>query len=111
MVAQPQEIQPHSIGSMFTTPTFDGAAVCKCATSFIANHEGRQFLITNWHVVAGRHPDSGQCLNSTGSVPDSLRSVTRQRTSDSGSRFSGRSSTTKATLSGSSTQCSGAVSM
>ena len=29
-------------------------------------------MVTNWHVVAGRDPDTGQPLDSQGAIPDSL---------------------------------------
>ena len=41
------------------------------ATAFVANHEGEHYLVTNWHVVTGRHPDTGQPM-STGAVLDDL---------------------------------------
>lgn len=43
------------------------------ATGFVALYAGRHFLVTNWHVVAGRHPGTGQPLNQvTGAVPDAV---------------------------------------
>lgn len=33
----------------------------------------RLSLITNWHVAAGRHPETGQCLDPRGPLPDRLR--------------------------------------
>jgi hypothetical protein len=43
------------------------------ATAFVATHEGEDYLVTNWHVVAGRHPSGGEALSSTLAVPDQLR--------------------------------------
>jgi hypothetical protein len=42
------------------------------ATGFVATHEDSAYLVTNWHVVAGRRPDDGTVLASTGAVPDSV---------------------------------------
>jgi len=42
------------------------------ATGFVAEHEGRHYLVTNWHVVAGRRPSDGVALATSGAVPDEL---------------------------------------
>jgi len=42
-------------------------------TGFVVQHDGQPYLITNYHVAAGRNPDSGQPRRSSGAVPDSLR--------------------------------------
>jgi len=42
------------------------------ATGFVAVSGGRHYLVTNWHVVAGRRPDNGDLLSPTGAVPDEL---------------------------------------
>lgn len=47
--------------------------VLSSATGFVVLHEDRPFLITNWHVLTGRHADSGELLSTaTGAVPDIL---------------------------------------
>ena len=42
------------------------------ATGFFYQHKGRSFLITNYHVVSCRHPNTGAVLNHQGIVPDTL---------------------------------------
>jgi hypothetical protein len=42
------------------------------ATAFVALHGGEHYLVTNWHVVAGRRPDDGSVLSPTEAVPDNL---------------------------------------
>jgi hypothetical protein len=42
------------------------------ATGFFYEHNGRSFLITNYHVVSGRHPETGAVLHPSGSCPDSI---------------------------------------
>lgn len=43
------------------------------ATGCVARRAGRSFLITNWHVLAGRRPDTGQAIHLTpGAVPDTV---------------------------------------
>jgi hypothetical protein len=43
------------------------------ATGFLASHGGLIYLITNWHVVTGRHAQTREVLSSNNAVPDSLR--------------------------------------
>jgi hypothetical protein len=38
----------------------------------VASYEGQNYLVTNWHVAAGRNPLTGQPMASTGAVPDAL---------------------------------------
>lgn len=42
------------------------------ATGFIITRRDRHFLVTNWHVVTGRHPDTNQARHQSLAVPDSL---------------------------------------
>ena len=42
------------------------------ATGFVVEREGRFFLITNYHVLAGRHPDTGRALDSALALPDTV---------------------------------------
>jgi len=42
------------------------------ATAFVALSQGRYYLVTNWHVVTGRNPKTGEILSETGGVPDRL---------------------------------------
>lgn len=45
------------------------------ATGSLWQHEDRHFLVTNWHVVTGRHVDTEEPLHKHGAVPDRLRVV------------------------------------
>jgi hypothetical protein len=42
------------------------------ATGFVYEHEGRTFLVTNCHVVSGRHAETQKVLAECGYCPDSL---------------------------------------
>jgi hypothetical protein len=42
------------------------------ATAFIYAHEGRMFLVTNWHVVTGLHAQDRKFLHSQCAVPNRL---------------------------------------
>jgi hypothetical protein len=45
------------------------------ATGFIVERDRRWYLVTNWHVVAGRRPDTGAILSPNGAVPDNVTIV------------------------------------
>lgn len=42
------------------------------ATCFFYRRGDRTYLVTNWHVVSGRHPETGLVLHSMGAIPDCL---------------------------------------
>jgi Trypsin-like peptidase domain len=52
-------------------PTVNGEEL-SIATGFLYQHNGRAFLITNYHVVSGRHPETGRVLHPSGYCPDSI---------------------------------------
>jgi hypothetical protein len=60
-----------SVASLFVQSSFNDQLL-STATAFTVEHAGENFLITNWHVVAGRRPDTGQPLSNTAAVPDQL---------------------------------------
>jgi len=43
------------------------------ASGFGVVYGGKPYLITNYHVASGRHPETGQPLHSSGGIPDTLR--------------------------------------
>ena len=45
------------------------------ATGFCVRKGDSTYLITNWHVLSGRNPDTGGLLSPTGAVPDEVRIV------------------------------------
>lgn len=69
-----RKVERPSLVSLFVQPSFGGNPISS-ATGFIARRPGytHYWLVTNWHVVAGRHPTTGQALDEkTGAVPDEL---------------------------------------
>jgi S1-C subfamily serine protease len=42
------------------------------ATGFVVEHDDKPYLITNWHVAAGRSPIDGQPRHYSGATPDKL---------------------------------------
>jgi len=43
------------------------------ATGFLVSHEGELYLVTNWHVLSGRHAETQAILSATGATPDAVR--------------------------------------
>jgi len=67
-------IQRPSLVSLLIQPSFQGRPISS-ATGFIAGREDGEdlWLVTNWHVVSGKDPTTGQALDQvTGAVPDGL---------------------------------------
>lgn len=42
------------------------------ATGFLCRFKGKYFLVTNWHVVTGRRPDTGEAIHKSLACPQSL---------------------------------------
>jgi hypothetical protein len=57
--------------SLVVNPLALGNAI-STATGFIATHEGVPYLVTNWHVVTGRSPETNKPLLRSAAVPDAL---------------------------------------
>jgi hypothetical protein len=55
-------IDPLSVRPVYLIQT-KGNEVLGTATGFIVSKGEKKYLITNWHVVAGRHPQSNQPIH------------------------------------------------
>jgi len=64
-------IDPLSARSLFVE-TYFGSTPLATASGFIVQKGGADSLITNWHVVSGRDPDTEQPLSSTAGIPDTI---------------------------------------
>lgn len=64
-------IDPLSIRPLYLIQV-NGNQVLGMATGFVVQKANDYYLITNWHVLSGRHPSSNEMLNPTGKTPDSL---------------------------------------
>lgn len=62
-------IDPLSASSLRVEPFFEQTALAT-ATGFTITFKGRPYLITNWHVVSGRDPDTGACLDRNAAIPN-----------------------------------------
>jgi len=67
-------IDPLSTSSLIVESRVNGKSL-GTATGFCIEANEKFFLVTNWHVVAGRNPDTGELLSNTGGIPDELRIV------------------------------------
>jgi hypothetical protein len=64
-------IRKPSYMSLVVMPLVRGSSLSG-ATGFIATHAGRAYLVTNWHVVSGRHPETNKTLLASAAIPDEL---------------------------------------
>lgn len=60
-----------SVASLPLELRFEGQAL-STATGFVIERNERRVLVTNWHVVTGRRPDTGALLSGSGGVPDEV---------------------------------------
>jgi hypothetical protein len=63
-----------SIQSLFVVGMTKGIDL-GTGTGFVVEYNNQPYLITNYHVAAGRNPINGQPIHSSGAVPDVLRVV------------------------------------
>ena len=69
----PIRLSEPSYKSLFVEVFSEGGGPMGTATSFVAQAAtGAPFLLTNRHVVTGRHQDTGKLINDQGAVPGSL---------------------------------------
>lgn len=64
-------IDPLSASSLRIEPFFEQTALAT-ATGFTVSNNDHVYLVTNWHVVSGRDPDTGMCLDRNAAIPDRL---------------------------------------
>lgn len=73
-------IKPNPIS--FTTHhihLFFDEKVLANGSAFIYQSDSQHFLITNWHNVTGRHPQTGECLSETSAVPNRISTLFRTK--------------------------------
>lgn len=61
-----------SAASLYIEMTHRGQ-VLGSGTAFVVQKNGMAHLVTNWHNVAGRRPDTNELLSQTGAVPDAIK--------------------------------------
>ena len=67
------EVEIPTMKSLFIEVLF-GDKLLSTATAFLAANDQQSHcaLITNRHVVTGRHQDTGECLSKFGAIPDNI---------------------------------------
>lgn len=71
-VSGPIEIALPSVQSLFVTAMV-GETALGTGTAFVVEHAGQAWLVTNWHVAAGRNPITGEARHPSLATPDRLR--------------------------------------
>jgi len=61
-----------SIQSLFVVPMTRGLKL-GTGTAFVAQHQTSNYLVTNYHIAAGRDPLTGQPKHTSGATPDLLK--------------------------------------
>lgn len=65
-------INPLSFASLVILPHFNDT-VLGTATGFILSYKENDYLVTNWHVITGRNPETGKPLDqATAAIPNSI---------------------------------------
>lgn len=75
MTGDMQPIQIHflSARSIYVETISPGGSRLSSATAFLVkNRDNQPFLVTNRHVVTGRHQETGDLLSATGATPERL---------------------------------------
>lgn len=67
----PIMIDPLSVRPLYLIQA-KGDEALGTATGFVVSKGEKKYLITNWHVVAGRNPQSNQPTHPQGKIPDAL---------------------------------------
>lgn len=49
-----------------------GKEILGSATGFVVENDKKKYLVTNWHVVSGKHPVTNQITDKNGRIPDSI---------------------------------------
>lgn len=71
--AQPiKRVDPLSLSSLLIESVSKGQNLAR-ATGFVVESKGKPYLITNWHVLSGRNPETNKPLHPSGAVPGQIR--------------------------------------
>lgn len=65
-------IDPYSIATVYLEACFNDV-VLGPATGFFVKYHGKTYLITNYHVVSGRHADTGAVLSQFAAIPNLIK--------------------------------------
>jgi hypothetical protein len=64
-------VDDYSLASYYLVMKFDDL-VLSSGTCFFYEWNQQVYLVTNWHNVSGKNPETKQCLSPTGAIPNKL---------------------------------------
>lgn len=67
----PRQIDPLSVSSLFLEVFYEDTRLAS-GTGFVVEVNSHKYLITNWHIVSGRHPDTGVPSSPTAAIPNKI---------------------------------------
>src|SRR5687768_4033482 len=65
-------VDPLSVTSVYLKLYFDETQLAT-ATGIIVYHASKYYLVTNWHVLSGRDPNTEKPLSKTAGIPNEVR--------------------------------------
>ncbi len=68
------QVASPSVQSLLLQPSLKGDGIAT-ATGFVVVYDEKPYLITNWHVVSGRNPQTGQANDNWAKLPDAITIV------------------------------------
>ena len=71
---KPVFIDPLSVRSLYVIMS-KGNKKLGMATGFVVEKDGKYYLITNWHVLSGRNPQTNQPFDKSGDTPDRIHVI------------------------------------
>lgn len=66
-------IDKFSLKSVKIIPAFQDMSLAVATGFFMRLQDKYDVLVTNWHVVTGKNPDTGKCIEKSLAVPDRLK--------------------------------------
>lgn len=65
-------INPLSVAAVYIEMYFDNTLLA-CGTAFFVTDDEKLYLVTNWHNLSGRYPDSGKPMHQHAALPNAVK--------------------------------------
>lgn len=75
-----KSIEEQSVKSLYLETFFDNQLLGS-GTGFVVESKVGPMLITNWHIVAGRNPETKDLLSPSGGIPNNIRILHNKKNS------------------------------
>lgn len=70
----PEKVQSYASRISIHLELYCGERSLSLASGFVLRSmDERMFLVTNWHVLAGRNAETGRCLHDSAAIPDRVK--------------------------------------